>query len=230
MLTDLDERWLSYARSIVACDAPHRAECRAMGGGVAAGPDPDLRWPGVVGRDYEASRLRLLCMAQIHNPTGWSNSATGLAEMEPLLRRWLSGTLQPETFLSCYREEYANRLATWGPWLKAFGPVCNDVRVSLAPTEIAYTNIAKCWLPPGTKQYGLMRSCERWNGVASLISIIKPHAVVVLSGRTPLRDARIVFPSDVSWRNFSGPYFNVPAEDIEDIVVWLSEIVNSPKS
>jgi hypothetical protein len=64
-LTPLEERWLEYARKIAACDPEHLAECRRLGGGIDPGPDPSLRWPGFVGRDYE-SALR----ARIETPPG----------------------------------------------------------------------------------------------------------------------------------------------------------------
>jgi len=93
MLSALEADWLEYARSIAACDPTHRAECVQRGGGSAVGPDPELRWPGFIGSDYEANPFRVLCVAQIHNPNGWSASASGLAPMEPLLREWLDGWL-----------------------------------------------------------------------------------------------------------------------------------------
>jgi hypothetical protein len=224
MLSALEADWLEYARSIAACDPTHRAECVQRGGGSAVGPDPELRWPGFIGSDYEANPFRVLCVAQIHNPNGWSASASGLAPMEPLLREWLDGWLRDEAFLAKYRDEYAQRLPTWGPWRKAFGPVLRDPRIGLSPTEIAYVNIAKCWLSPGANQYELMRSCERWKGIASLLAVVKPDAVVFLSGKTPLRYAGVTVPEDVPWRFFSGRSFILSAANIETMIAWLAQV------
>jgi hypothetical protein len=176
---------------------------------------------------------RVLCIAQVHNPNGWDNPLSGLSTMEPLLHDWVAGSLGDADFLSAYRDVYAERMVTWGPWIKAFGRVLEDQRIGLTPRQVAYVNFAKCWLntdkpkKPGEKrvtQYPLMRECEKYYCIAQVSSILQPDAIIVLSGQTVLPVCGISMPHDIPWNSFSARNFQVSDADIDAMTAWLAAV------
>lgn len=182
--------------------------------------DPALRWPGFVGENYEASSRRVLCVAKIHNPTGWTLDGANLGSLQGLMTEWLNGEVTDEAFLREYRTRYATYVQTWGPWCKAFKRVLEDPRIAIPADAIAYTNIAKCWQDGARNE--TLRLCSGAFPIATLIEIIKPRAIIVLTATSVLR--RIGFDrSCEDLNNFSGPHFRVSDADVEQMILWLSE-------
>jgi hypothetical protein len=222
-LKPMEKCWLKYARSIMRPDAQHIAECLATGGAsIKPNIDASLRWPGFIGENYVRSSRRVLCVAKIHNPSGWTSKPPNMSSLQTLMTDWLDGKVSDQDFLLDYSSQYAKYMQTWGPWKKAFGRVLTDPRIAIPADEVAYTNIAKCWQDDA--RVVTLRLCNRVFPISTLVGKIKPHAIIVLAATNTLRD--IHFDSHrKNLMNFSGPHFLVSNADLEEMIVWLSGIL-----
>ena len=186
--------WLDYAHSAVS-PTDHFEACRTSTGGAStAGLEPDLRWPGYLGSGYEESPFRLLFLGQIHYP---EELARTLGSFQQDMRTWASQPRTPsldQRFLGSLQAAYRKAIPQWGPWKRTFSKLANRQR--LAIEQIAYGNVAKCWLtvkresnPNTTKP---MRACMPAFSPRDLVRRVRAQAAVVLCGRTfPLEDLGI---------------------------------------
>lgn len=224
LLSPIHAEWLAYARTIIGCAGSHRAECeRAGGASVSDGIDASLRWPGMLGPDYQRAQHKILCVGQIHLATEWSQKhRANPSSLQPLMRQWLSGEVSDETFYERYSALYAKLLGLWGPWVKAFRPTLEAF--GIGPSDVVYTNFARCWQSSGSRVYDAMDCCARTFPIKNLYDIVKPDAVIVLSGASVFRQ----YPSlmrglpAAAWQHFPGRRsFAFTSGDIAAMRDWL---------
>ena len=221
----MEAGWLEHAKRVVACPTEHQFACINAGGAPpGATVDSNLRWPGMLGERYETARHRVLCIGQIHLETEWAELRENISTLQPLMNKWIAASVADASFLQEYREKYASYLPLWGPWIKAFGPTLCPF--GLGPSDITYVNFARCWQASQSKRlYQTMRCCAGTFPVSEVYEIVKPDAVLVLSGDSVFQKyGRLMagIPTD-SWRNFPGRRsFAMRPADISAMRSWLA--------
>jgi hypothetical protein len=186
-MNDIESAWYDYAKSVCGVNAKHLNECIAAGG--ASGTPSlrtNIRWPGYLGSRYCQSKLRLLCVGQVHHATELLRT---LGKIQPLLERIGSGPTDPAT-MAKITNEYEHAIVEWGPWIK-FSKIVSPLR--LDETNIAYTNVAKCWQTLTDKpecKYP-MRLCAKRFPIESLAASIQADAIVIMSADSTLSFAGI---------------------------------------
>ena len=188
----LQERWLNYARDVVA-NEDHRIECSKAGGSDPlalvkeragterpAGFASDVRWPGYLGANYR--REGVLWVSNIHRNFDSAGLPPAFAdEANDCIRSWRDGKDNDETFLLRLRSIYQRGLSTWtvGTWART---ALEHLGVPLE--AIAYTNAARCQAADtGT---GLQELClSKWS-LRDLVSILQP-SLLLLTSETALR-------------------------------------------
>lgn len=221
LLTQLQRAWSRYARQVVDC-GDHKAACVRAGGAVPLDDvDPDIRWPGMLGPGYESARYKVLCVGQIHLPTRWKD---GLGQLQPLMHEWLKSEVDDGHFIRSYNKKYSTLLPKWGTWKKGFGPVLR--RFDIEPEDVVYTNFARCWQASGVRTYEVMNLCARTFPLKVLYDIVRPDAVLALSGASVFA----AFPSLMrgipgeEWHHFPGRRsFAFSDADIDSVATWLSK-------
>jgi hypothetical protein len=216
VLSDLEQRWLVYARSVFDC-GPHLRECDAP---AIDGIDPSLRWPGFVGENYEPAPKRLLLVGRVHNPTDW-NGTYGVGGLGPLAKSWLSGSLSDEEFYREYSREYARRLIGWGPWLKIYAHLAEAAGAD--ESSIAYVNVAKCWQYPG-KESAKQRNCAAAFRLGDLVEAVRPSGVFLLATENWLDRVPQARVRSVPFRCDSAPHFQFSAKQIADAIAWVESL------
>ncbi len=203
-MTAMENRWLKYARSVIDVDAEHVTAClKAKGGAQCDGLDQSLRWPGYIGSKYEASDFRLLFVAQTHNP---GDLAATIGHFQATMRKWIKAPVSDDgdaAFLTALQSAYEPAMPQWGPWERTFRHFISEN--GQTKQSVAYTNVAKCWLPPSqpneTQLTGPpMLACNQRFKISELITLLAPAVVVVLLSPDMLRmlidvpklDARVV--------------------------------------
>lgn len=136
-MTQLEQRWLDYAWSVLNSPAEHRRECLANGSAV---PGPgrvdgnDLRWPGYLGRDYEPAS-GVLCVGAVHREGNPANRDDGSvaertdAELVAGARKWLTTGRSPTSdagYLESLRSSYQQALPTWSRWQRHYRTLVED--------------------------------------------------------------------------------------------------------
>jgi len=194
-MTQLEQRWLDYAWSVLNSPAEHRRECLANGSAV---PGPgrvdgnDLRWPGYLGRDYEPAS-GVLCVGAVHREGNPANRDDGSvaertdAELVAGAREWLTTGRSPTSdagYLESLRSSYQQALPTWSRWQRHYRTLVEDY-LGLDIGQIAWANLAKCRvaIDRGSAQRSaegkLTRLCQRQFPAADLIEVLRPAAVLV---------------------------------------------------
>lgn len=146
---DLERTWLDYARNLVHDDAHQRACAEAGGspGGALLDPmcslDPDLRWPGYLGRSYR--RGGVLCVATVNRDFESNGAGASVrADIAGGTRAWKAGMIGDAEYLEMVRAGYEAGLRRWvvggnlGTALAALG---------VAVESIAYVKAARCQYP-----------------------------------------------------------------------------------
>jgi hypothetical protein len=216
VLSTLAQDWLTYARSVFACGT-HLNACNAP---LIDGIDPELRWPGFVGVNYEAAPKRLLLVGRVHNPSGW-HGTSGLGGLELIARRWLAAELSDEEFYSDYSREYGKRLVTWGPWQKVYRHLA--AAAGADEQSVAYVNVAKCWQNLG-KESALQRRCSETWPLESLVEIVKPHGVFVLAPESWMQKVKGAQVTSVPFRYDSAPHFQIPTARLREAHSWVTSL------
>ena len=188
-LTPWEHWWLGYARRLLA-DEGHRTACAGIGGSrpsdVPAIDDPDLRWPGYLGRAYRPGGV--LCVGKVHrNFRSGSLPADLGGSLVDATREFSAGTLSDAGYLAAVRAAYAVGLA--GAWRvgetfsHALGPLGVDV------DEIVYVNAARCQFPQPApsdlskrRQDDLVRLCLRATEypITELVAALRPSLVLIM--------------------------------------------------
>jgi hypothetical protein len=139
------------------------------------------------------------------------------------MKQWLAGDVPDEVFIEAYADEYTKLLPLWGPWYKGLGPVLGPF--GIGPRDVTYVNFAKCWQTSGTRVYDAMDACAKAFPIRELYQIVRPDAVLVLSGESVFR----AFPSLMQgtprdqWEHFPGRRsFSFTQADISSMIDWLS--------
>lgn len=221
----MEEKWMLHAKRVIACSNVHQNACVEAGGAVnARNVNARLRWPGMLGERYERAKHHILCVGRIHIPTEWVKARENLGSLQPLMRKLLDHEVREDVFLLEYRSKYAQYLSQWGPWVDAFGPtLCH---FGLGTEDVTYVNFARCWQVSGNKRlYETMRSCAKAFPIRDVYEIVKPDAVIVLSGDSVFKRYKDLMggvPAD-RWRNFPGrPHGRIDPEDIGKMRDWLA--------
>lgn len=162
-LTDLERRWLDYARRVVNVKADHIRACEGAGG-VPDSLDVSraLRWPGYIGRRYEEG-VGVLCVAQVHRD---DNAASERVDPQvniayvAAVRNWKLGQVDDAAFLEATRAAYEHWIPGWIRWRQHFGYLVQEV-LGLSIDQIAYANLAKCQLPITSNTYKVVALCQR---------------------------------------------------------------------
>jgi hypothetical protein len=192
-VNDTEGRWLEYAWGVVNCPDDHRRACEG-GGAAVAGPGRydgnELRFPGYLGRGYCEGR-GVLCVGAVHreaDPDALEPQHAQLdAELVAAHRDWLAserGLAADARFLSRLRVAYEGSLPFWPRWRRHFRPLV-EVYLGMDPTEIAWTNLAKCRVAIhlGSRQRSaesrLTRLCQGAFPVSAVVEAIRPVAVLV---------------------------------------------------
>jgi len=191
--------WLDYAHATVA----RMTGCAC---------DADVAWPGYMGTGYPNSRV--LLVGAIHHAKVLNRS--GLLSIVPDLKAWGAN---PRTkacdveALGRVEKAYVEAIPRWIRWKEPngairvgavwsnFEKILNALGLSFA--DVAFTNLAKCALPAGTKQSEETRRIrfhERAWPLAKLIDKIDPLYVVIAKDnkvvnrivRIPTSDRRII--------------------------------------
>lgn len=201
-LSDIELAWLAYSREVLH-DEVHQRACFAAGGSPS-GPlldptgslDPDLRWPGYLGRSYAPGGV--LCVATVHRDFESNGAGSGVrGDIAGGTRAWKAGRATDSEYLECVRRGYEAGLRKWvvggnfGTALAALG---------VAVESIAYVNAARCQYPEnldhldpemkaqvraaGTKtKAALLKLCQRDYPIRGLVDMLIPS--VLLFGSAP---------------------------------------------
>lgn len=217
LLHKMQTAWLEYAKTIfTAVQFGHR--CDAL---VMPPIDGSLRWPGFIGRDYHKAKVKMLFVGREHNanPDKWDDRH-GLGNLERMVKPWLAGETNDETFFQQYATAYGEALSGWGPWQKVFGVLAR--RAGLTEHEVAYTNLSKCWKWNGNATVH-MRRCGQDFPLDDLIAVIRPDLVMILAKPDTL--ARYVNGTPrISAAHLhcdSAPHFNLRTEQLQDALTWV---------
>lgn len=191
----LEAHWLDYAWRVVTCPTDHRSECVAAGGAV---PGPgrmdgnELRWPGYLGRRYEAGR-GVLCVGAVHREGDPAKHGLDTvpgrtdAELVAATRRWMQkgrGLKADAEYLNALRNSYEEALPSWTRYQRHFRSLIEE-HLRMDSTQIAWTNLAKCRvsIDRGSAQRAaeqrLTRLCQTTFPVSQLVAAIRPAAVLV---------------------------------------------------
>jgi hypothetical protein len=225
-ISDMKDRWLTYARSVISCSPEHKAKCESTGGACPMpGIDSNLRWPGMLGPAYAVANHKILCIGQIHLAGEWAvQGRDNLGSLQLVMHQLVNGSISPDDFFDQYNKAYAAMLPNWGPWNKGFGPVLR--RFGVAADHITYVNFARCWQISGTHVYDAMDACAKTFPIKSLYDIVEPDAVLAYSGRSVFK----TYPSlmrgvpNREWKHFPGRRsFAFKPEDIADVSNWLAQ-------
>lgn len=176
-----------YAVSVIRIDDEHRYKCeKASGASGTTELCERIRWPGYVGHAYTNARVRLLCCAQVHHgPELWRTSKS----IQSTLLQIASSDLTPQ-LLRDLSHAYERTIPKWGPW--------TDFKKILTPlgldeTNIAYTNIAKCWQTPGRSNVEKpMKECLKTFPLTQLAKTIDAQAIVLMSSTGTMNRVGIV--------------------------------------
>ena len=194
-MTEIEDRWLDYAWSIVNCPTFHRNRCEALG---AAIPGPgrvdgnEVRWPGYLGRDYP-EESGILCVAAVHREGSPEDEAGDPvirrtnAELVDAHRRWVRcgrSSREDRAYLEAVRGAYEHALPRWSRWKRHFRPLVEDY-LGMRRAEIAWTNLAKCRVAihrgnrVRTAEAKLTRLCQQeFAPVSELVDRIRPALVL----------------------------------------------------
>lgn len=196
--------WLAYAHATVT--------------GMTGCPwNADVARPGYMGTGYSNSRV--LIVGAIHHAKVLN--ASGKLSIVPAVKAW-GATPRTEasdteasdrTYLSVVEKAYVDAIPRWIRWTEPSGAIrvgtvrsnFEKILVSLGLSfeDVAFTNLAKCALPAGTKQsldMSRIRAHERAWPLAKLIEkidalyvvIAKDNKVVNPIVRIPTSDQRII--------------------------------------
>jgi hypothetical protein len=203
-LTHTEEAWLRYAHTL-ADDQEHLDACKDLGGspdGPEFDPnhtlDPDLRWPGYLGRDYSSGRV--LCVATVHRDFETNGAGTQVrADIVDATRGLRDRTISDGDYLASVRRGYEAGLLKWivgGNLGVALGAL--DVPL----TAIAYVNAARCQYPEdrdhlpdkaakqaakaaGDKvKAAVLKLCWTAYPITRLVEILDPRVVVFANAPT----------------------------------------------
>jgi hypothetical protein len=173
-----ERSWLAYARRVLV----ERTECDC---------DDDIQWPGYLGAKYAEGRL--LLVGAIHNAPVLE--ASGLSSIATFARTW--AFTEPndegdETYLKTVRGAYLAAIPQWKQWHNDNGHLVTGTvwtnfkkivdRLELSFEHVAFTNLAKCALPAGTKpsvEFQRIRRHESVTSISSLIAMLKPRLVII---------------------------------------------------
>lgn len=153
MLAPQFSEWLDYAHATVtrmtgcACDA-------------------DIAWRGYMGAGYPNSRV--LLVGAIHHTKVLN--ASGVLSIEPAIKAWGASPrtqacemeARDRSYLSVVETAYVDAIPRWIRWTEPdgatrVGAVWSNFKkildtLGFSFTDVAFTNLAKCALPAGTKQ------------------------------------------------------------------------------
>ena len=217
--------WLAEARGVIACPQTHLQKCVDVGGAGASQADATLRWPGMYGPGYDRATHKIMAIGQIHLASEWSESRTNLGALEFHMRAWLNGNMTAAAFFDRYNREYAELLPQWGPWKKAFGPALEPFDIQAR--DIVYVNFARCWAAAGEdgpSPYPAMNACARYFPIKKLYDIVKPDAVIVLSGASVFKKYPALMRGIPrgEWTHFTGRQsFAIRTADVALVRGWL---------
>jgi hypothetical protein len=203
----IEEAWIAYAHELLD-DKDHQVRCANAGGspsGVGLDPtgslDPDLRWPGYLGRDYRAGGV--LCVATVHRDFESNGAGPQVrADIVDATRRFRDRTITDTDYLESVRRGYEAGLAKWivGGHL---GTTLRTIKVPL--TAIAYVNAARCQYPedrghlpdPAARKAAkvagdktkaaLLKLCWKDFPVTRIIDMLRPRFVLFANAPTFFR-------------------------------------------
>ncbi len=194
-MTEIEERWLDYAWSIINCPKSHRERCEALGAAVPGHGRVDgneVRWPGYLGEGYREG-TGILCVGAVHREARPEEEARDSvtrrtnAELVNAHRRWVQrGRSRDEDrdYLAAVRAAYECALPRWDRWKDHFRTLV-EVHLGMSRREIAWTNLAKCRVPIHrgnrirTAEAKLIRLCQRdFAPVTELVEAIRPGLVL----------------------------------------------------
>jgi hypothetical protein len=204
MLAPQFSEWLAYAHATVT----EMTGCAC---------DVDVAWPGYMGTGYPNSRV--LLVGAIHHAKVLN--ASGVLSIVPAVKAWGASPrkkacdmeARDRSYLSVVEKAYLDAIPRWIRWTEPDGAIrigavwSNFEKIlntlGLSFEDVAFTNLAKCALPAGTKQ-GVetrrIRAHERAWPLAKLIDKIDPLYVIIAKDnkvvtpivRIPTSDQRII--------------------------------------
>ncbi len=199
-LSELEQRWVDYARKVLE-DTAHHQECRDRGGSPedafldpGATLDPDLRWPGYLGRRY--SWRGVLCVATVHRDFDSNGAGPQVrADIVDGTRGLAEGSLTGGQYLEIVRRGYEAGLGRWVVGSNLGGALS---LLDMPIDAIAYVNAARCQFPEdfghlelnlreqakatGRKvKRSLVKLCLAQFPVSDLIDLLDPSVVIFAS-------------------------------------------------
>jgi hypothetical protein len=184
----IDERWLKYARNVLTCAGGAMKCCLSDADGGFA------RWPGYLGSDF--ARGRALFVGAVHNndSTAYAPDDWILPDLAAAALDWIKGRQADADYLARVRKDYSAAMTGVPGWSKSgvwrqFADI--RLRLGITPQQTAATNLAKCALPSGHKNYNKpIAACPQRFPLSHLINALDPVIVFVACGNkaAPLRD------------------------------------------
>lgn len=190
MRSEIESRWLGYARHLVL-DATHIEACNALLGAEARlrGEAPDLRWPGYLGASFPPGGL--LLVATVHREFESGPRPLRPEQRDALVdttRAWRDGLVDDDAWLNVVRNVYSAGLTshwTVGRLLRAL-----NQRIGLDVAQVAYANAARCQVvegpPPLSRAARIKRNvvayCTKQYPISELAALIGAGAVIVTKG------------------------------------------------
>lgn len=191
MTTTVEQEWLGYAWSVVNCRTKfpeHFNQCQKRLSRSTAAIDPNLRWPGTIGRNYQPG-ASVLFVGSVHREfhIGPSGRDPQLERLEQDLikanRDWVASGRSPAAdnkYLSATQASYEASYARWPR-----GRLLTRIMAELGdqPADVAWANLAKCQASIQSAREDLLQAeCATLNGpypVRELIELLDPAAVFI---------------------------------------------------
>lgn len=194
-MNEIESRWLDYARNVL--ESRPLNECCERG---AIRPGRIVRWPGYLGSRYEEGRV--LLVGAIHNENKLFTPQIEALEAE--VKTWLSSGRSDASdarYLRAQREAYEQSFGHWtGQVWNNFRKLIRDY-FTLELCQTAFTNLAKCYLPPGDASVDkCVVACAGPYPIAHLVCRLKPIAVLVAKSSqatdkfTPMKKENALLP------------------------------------
>jgi len=204
-MTHIERNWLDYAWRVLGYS------------GCCTGVS---KWPGYLGPHYQDGRV--LIVGAVHN--GAELFTPEIEKLARIARDWRRGAVSDEYYLSAVRWAYEQSRTTWEK-----NTVWRNLRIlreelGINFQQTAFTNLAKCLLPPGENTDALFLKCNNHFPLHDLIRRLKPLAVFIAKSSEKSRKVFTQYrglPLIYQFHNLNG--LNERNEKLDQSAIWAKE-------
>ena len=171
---------MEYATDVVLAD-DHTSVCVAAGGGcLDETGTPDLRWPGYLGKSYEAGGV--LFVGNVHR--NFDSNGVTVSLSRDLVAATLALRTDPtaqQAYLTATRASYLSGLAGNPRWKVSSTFDRTRTALGLDWKQLAYTNAGKTQMVNGSKHTKVIKGCLERFPLPDLVKRLDASLVVTCS-------------------------------------------------